>query len=51
MVRVHRHGGIFARAAGRVVTSGPAFLVGLLVEIAVFAGAALAARRERRRSR
>jgi hypothetical protein len=49
MLGVRTHDGVWWRLPARLVTSGPAFLVGLLVEMAVFARGAARARRERRR--
>jgi hypothetical protein len=47
MVRARTHDGVFWRVPARVVTSGPAFLIGLLVEMALFARRAARARRRR----
>jgi hypothetical protein len=48
VVEPARYQATFSRLAARLVTSGPAFFLGLLVEMAAYARGALRARRARR---
>ncbi|HEY2006666.1 MAG TPA: hypothetical protein VGG87_09450 [Solirubrobacteraceae bacterium] len=48
-MQARRDNGVLWPIAARLVTSGPAFLVGLLVEMAVFARGVARARRQKSR--